>query len=534
MNVEHEVPPQFPDEKPSPTRLRRRIQRAEVLAAEGDSAAAIAILDDVLPFMPGDVGLLLQLASLHLSERRHGPARALVLQAVQGNLDSPKVALKLFSLLAQLGETRMMVEIAKQLPPAMWDSAKSLSELSQSLNMINASSLAREYARAGVARDPNHPPSLYMLATAELFHGNFAEAARLSLKCLELVPGDPGSLWLLSRLRLPEPEKRIVEIEKELAKFPDAAQETWLAYALHNELHDLKQYDQAWTALQRACKAKRSLLNYRSADNVRLYQSLYSWSAADLSPQDGFVDETLTPIFIVGLHRSGTTLAERVLSGHSLVEAGGETYDITTQLRRASGIHFSGETNAEVVALRNQLDYHRMGEGYLRGIRWRSNGLPYVTDKLPSNYQNIGFIARALPKAKFIHLVRDPIDVGLSNLRTLFHLACPYSYDQLEFADHYHRYIKLMDHWRELLPGRILDVEYAKLVAEPERTAEQMAAFCGLEYQSDMTQIEKRTDSVSTASSVMMRDGIRKDRGQVWKAYEQHLQPMIAALGRSE
>jgi hypothetical protein len=88
-----------------------------------------------------------------------------------------------------------------------------------------------------------------------------------------------------------------------------------------------------------------------------------------------------------------------------------------------------------------------------------------------------------------------------------------------------------MDHWHAIFPGRILDVAYDDLVAEPETMARRMAEFCGLEFEPAMVRIQDRKDAVATASSVMMRDGIRKDRGKVWKAYEQQLQPMIRAFG---
>lgn len=524
-----------PNQHPVPSeatasRLHRRLERAEAQLAAGMADAAAANLEEALRIAPDHVPTLLRLAGLHLDARRHNHARALVLRATRGHLESPKVALHLMTLLTELSETGLVVEIAKQLPPELWDSAKSLAELAQQLSLINSQDLARRYASAGVTRDPGHPPSLYLLASTELFFGELAAAAEHAERCLERLPGDPSSLWLLSRLRLPESERRIARIEAELARVDGAENEAWLAYALHNELHDVKDHERAWQALERACRAKRSTLDYDERENAALFAALQSWTAAEAHSEDGHSDPDLIPIFVIGLHRSGTTLAERILSGHSRVSAGGETYDIRAQLRRGSGFHFAGELERRIVDARAAFDYRRLGAGYLAGMRWRAGGKTYVTDKLPSNYLNVGFIARALPHARFIHLRRDPVDVGLSSLRTLFSLACPYSYDQLEFTNYYHRYRRLMAHWHEILPGRILDVDYDRLVSEPEAMATEMARFCGLDYEPGMVRIESRTDAVSTASSVMMRDGIRRDRGKVWKAYERQLQPMIEAL----
>lgn len=515
---------------PSPARFRRLLQRAESYSAAGERGAAIASLDEALQLQPDHVPALLQFAELQLAEGRNKPAHAAAIKATTGHIDSPRTALQLIRVLNSLSESRLLIEIAKQLSPPMWDSAKSLAEVSQELTLCGAHELAREFARAAVVRDPRHPPSLYMQATLDVFYGDLPSAAAHVLRCLDLVPDDPSAHWLLSRTRMAGAEQRLERIRAALARAPQGDSEAWLAYALHNELHDLRDYGAAWEALERGCRAKRSTLRYSVAESQRLFDALCAWKAEPASATDGHADPRLTPIFVIGLHRSGTTLAERIISGHSAVAAGGETYDIRAQLRRSSGLHFSGELDPQVVQGRHHLDYRAIGQGYLHNIAWRARGAAFVTDKLPSNYFNVGFIARALPAARFICLDREPVDVGLSSLRTLFSAACPYSYDQLEYVAHYRNYQRLMAHWRAQFPERILDVAYTDLVNAPAATAERMARFCGLDYEPAMLQIESRSDAVATASSVMMRDGIRKDRGRVWTVYEQQLQPMISAV----
>lgn len=514
-------------------RLNRLLQRAEAYLASGLPAPAAACYESVLQRAPDHVGAALALAELHLLAGRHTPARALVLRALSGHLASPRLAIQLLQMLGELSESGLMIEVARQLPPPLWDSATSLAEVAQQLTLAGAHALARQFAEAAVARDPRHPPGLYLQATLALFHGDLSAAAEYAERCLAILPGDPGSHWLLSRLRLPGAETRVDRIERVLAQGPSGEDEAYLAYALHNELHDLGDYPRAWAALERACRAKRATLGYDPAATDRLFARLQEWTVEELMQADGCDDAQPVPIFVIGLHRSGTTLAERILGGHSQVAAGGETYDIRAQLRRASGLHYGGDLDPRLVQGRDRLDYRAIGAGYLRSMAWRAAGKPLVTDKLPTNYYNVGFIARALPRAKFIHLVRDPIDVGLSSLRTLFSHACPYSYDQLDYAAHYRNYRRLMAHWRALLPDRILDVDYEALVRRPEETAATMARFCGLDYEPGMLAVERRGDAVSTASSTMVRDGIRTDRGRVWKAYQTQLAPMIRALAEA-
>ena len=512
-------------------KIVRNLQRVEGYLAAGQLPAAAACIDSVLQSDPNNVPALLYRAEIELNAGRNASARQAVQRALAGQLASPRMAIHLLRVLAMLSESGMMIDVVRQLAPPMWDSAKSLAEVAQELSAMGAYPQAREFARAAVARDPNHPPSLYVHATLDVFYGDMASAAEMCQRVLRWVPDDPGTHWLLSRLRLPEAGARIDRIEALLAKKPSVEAEYWLAYALHNELHDQKDYARSWAALERGCRAKRSTLRYTDQAADALFAALQRWTPEEVRRDDGFRSPALRPVFVIGLHRSGTTLAERILSGHSQVKAGGETYDIRANIRRVTGIHFPGEVEQAIVVNRDRLDYRAVGEGYLRGMTWRAGGKPIVTDKLPSNYFNVGFIARALPEARFIHLNRDPIDVGLSSLRTLFSHACPYSYDQHEYISHYRRYQSVMQHWRALLPDRILDVGYDELVNAPEATAARMASFCGLDYEPSMVRIESRDDAVATASSVMMRDGIRRDRGKVWKAYEPQLAPMIGALG---
>jgi hypothetical protein len=154
-----------------------------------------------------------------------------------------------------------------------------------------------------------------------------------------------------------------------------------------------------------------------------------------------------------------------------------------------------------------------------------------LTEKLPSNFLNLGFIARALPHARILHMVRDPLDTCFSNLRTMFSDVNTFSYDQRELAQWYGQYHRLMAHWHEVMPGRVLDVHYDRLVADPEGVMRGVLDFCGLPWNAAATTLEREGGgAVATASSPQMRGGIIKNRGAAWAPYEDKLAALIEGL----
>ncbi|TAK56486.1 MAG: sulfotransferase, partial [Gammaproteobacteria bacterium] len=145
-------------------------------------------------------------------------------------------------------------------------------------------------------------------------------------------------------------------------------------------------------------------------------------------------------------------------------------------------------------------------------------------------FLNLAFIGAALPRARVLHVVRDPVDTCFSALREYFSAdACPFSYDQRELAGYYRLYQRLMAHWHERLPGRILDVGYESLVDEPEMTLRRVASHCGFEFEPAMLQTTASARGVATASAVQVR-GARERRSALWRPYEASLQPLLQGL----
>lgn len=518
----------------SPQALR---QQAERQASARDWPNAIASFESLLALKPDDADVLLQLSYVSSLAGHYRRARDYTLRA---NAAMPRDLAQVRELVARLRTFNAVPELhacierlkpVSRMPiPLLIDCAGQLS----TLNEQEAALALLDEARRG---DPQFPPTLIARAQVLTYLGRFDAARDELLAALRRAPEIARIYWLLANLRKQTTDDNHIEaIRAQLARpgrRPEEVAE--LAYALHKSLDDLGDHAPAWAALEQACQAKRSRLDYRSADSQALIDFLIAMPAApaqDTSIWSRHADAR-TPVFIIGMHRSGTTLLEQLLHGHPDVRGLGELYDFTSQMRQATDHHCRGVIDSKLVQRTHGVDFAAVGQGYLDGVAWRLGGERCFTDKLPSNFLNAGFICRALPQARLLHLRRDPMETGFSNLRELFSDANAYSYDQRELAHFHGQYQRLMAHWHAAYPGRILDVDYAALTSRPEATMRRVAEFCGLEFDPAMLNLGDRTRAVATASAVSVRQGVVSRDVPKWAPYAEYLQPMADALRAS-
>jgi hypothetical protein len=248
-------------------------------------------------------------------------------------------------------------------------------------------------------------------------------------------------------------------------------------------------------------------------------------------PASPSTDAAAVPIFIVGMPRTGTTLLERILGNHSQVADAGELHDFVWQLRWMCNRGGGAYLDLDLARAAEGIEFAELGRRYLEKTRWRTRGKAFFTDKMPANFVNVGYILRALPQARILHMTRDPMDTCFSNLREHFAAAYAHSYDQVEMADYYRQYRQLMAHWRSLYPERILDVRYGELTVEPEVVSRKVMEFCGLPWEEGVADVDRRSGTVATASAVQVREPIHQRFAERWRTYEQHLRPMRERLG---
>lgn len=498
-----------------------------------DFAAAEAHYRRALALAPGHAPALVGLSTALTQRGRHREAHEAAVAAFEHRPQKiPPILYAIAQRLRYFHEFERLVECLRA--PAFVQGAPVdvLARAAVMLSSIGAHEEALAMAHAGVAREPANAAILHVLGNFLLFRGEIDAAEAHYEASLRSDPLLFQNSLTLAGVRTQTTERNHVpRLYEQLAKARRGGHgEIYLYFALHRELHDLQRYDEAWHALERGCQAKRRLIDYRLEDDAALVDALERVCTPAFVAECSEVQQPSVPIFIVGMHRSGTTLLERMLAGHSLIGDAGETSAFHAEMELAVDLAAPQGPNAETVRRAREADFDAVARGYARRARWLSRGKPFFTEKLPQNFLNVGFIAKALPQARFLHLVRDPMDTCFSNLRQLFSGAALYSYDQRELAAFYLLYRRAMAHWRSVLPGRVLDISYERLVAEPDAVAREVALHCGVEFEPGMVDLARPAGAVATPSATLARQGFRRDRGQLWRRYEAHLGPLWEAL----
>jgi tetratricopeptide (TPR) repeat protein len=470
---------------------------------------------------------LIRLASIQLQLGDYNSARHYTTSAYIIDTDDEAAIMMIARQLMLFSEPQKLSHYLAKINFHKFKNPMALVEMSVLLNAVGENNHALTFVNRAIEYDSRFVPAFYFRGNLHTFTGNQAQA-RVDLEhCLELNPRYAQAYWALSGL--PHKSSHIEALRKQLNQAkPGGNDEIYFSYALHNELHKQLEIASSWQALEYACKAKRKKITYSSADTRALFESLKSinWNsiAASATPHT----KKNTPIFIVGMHRSGTTLLEQLLAGHSEITDGGESSAFLLQLKRAS--NWPGELTSELAQKLGFADLSPVADWFNEASTWRLEDTHYFTEKQPSNFLLIGFILKAIPNAKIIHLVRDPISTCFSNLRTLFNLECGYSYDQYEIADYFYWYRDLMAFWHRQFPEKVLDVAYQNLVIQPEESMQKICSYLHLEHQNSMYDLGSRKNNVTTASAASIREGIQSNRNEQWMPYAEHLAPLLERL----
>ncbi|MEZ5502103.1 MAG: sulfotransferase [Halioglobus sp.] len=366
------------------------------------------------------------------------------------------------------------------------------------------------------------------------FAGQFQAAEDAYEKAIDLNPRLFKAHSAISLLRLQTVESNHLDrLESLRNQISSPQDQLHLGHALAKEQEDLQRYSESLASLAWAKHEQARCVRYRVQADSDLMQGIRQlFDRSFFSGQRASLDNA-EPIFVVGMPRTGTTLVEQILAGHSLVYAAGELQNFPLQVKRMTGSLSADVVDLETFQRSIKLSMPDLGAAYIDSTRPRTGHTEHFVDKLPLNFLYLGLIKSALPKAKLICLRRDPMDTCLSNYRQLFATNFKYyyyNYDLLDCGRYYIEFDHLMRHWRENLPGAVLELQYESLVEDPERAAKKLLEHCGLPWEEQCLSFHQRATSVATASSAQVRQRVYTSSVNRWQRYGNTLQPLYELL----
>lgn len=362
--------------------------------------------------------------------------------------------------------------------------------------------------------------------------GQMNEALVQYERAIALDPELADAHWALStHARDLKPPHRLERIQRVATRHQaESLDIAHLYYAQFRELDYLDKREQAWNALQAGARIMRQATRH-SADEDRASLKRLQALGCESAPYTARQAEQPTPIFIVGLPRTGTTLLDRILGNHGWVSSAGERNDFSAAISDVSNHFFSTLLREADPAAFMDIDLEKAGWLYQQRLKRHVSATAFAIDKNPQNLFNVPLIVRALPQARVLILEREPMDAAFSNLKELFQGgAYPYSYDNASLATRVYGARQLMHSWQSQNPEAIRLVSYEQLVQSPDAVVRNLLAFLDLPPAHGLTDIKANDTAVATASSAQVREPINTRGIGAWKRYADQLESLRRML----
>lgn len=443
----------------------------------------------------------IELADQHSIARRNGEA-AVLLSRYEGALgNSPLYLDKAGTVYSDIG-----------MPERAWPLYKKANELQPRVDLFQAN-----------------------LAACSVYLGKIEEAKEIYKRLLQRFPTHQRNHYYLARLEKARDTRHIEQMKEVLRSTSlPPPRNVFIYYAIGKEFEDLEDWDEAFRYFKMGGDAVADVASYDMSTDLQLIDRIIDvcsadWLAtgADKSSSSG---SHKTPIFIVGLPRTGTTLTERILSSHSQVESVGETEFVQMVLRRESGVKSTEKMSTKIIEAVSREKMDLLSDGYLNAVKYRLGDSPFFIDKLPFNYLYLGFIAKAWPHARIVLLNRNPMDACFAMYKQVFTWAYKFSYTLDGLGRYYVAYDRLCAHWRDVLGDQLIEVDYETLVADHEGQTRMLLQTIGLNFEDACLDFDQNTKPSATASSVQVREKIHTRSVNRWTNFARHLQPLKETL----
>ena len=511
-------------------------EKAHSLLAEGEVRKSAEVAQILVRKHPSSPEAWHLLSRIYVRAANFSAACECAAHAVRLSPSAPIFLVHYGQCLVATGQRREALEAAGRAAAMNSTGADCDDALGTSLTFCEEPARALSFFMRAVVLSPHDSNFLYNLATAQRMTGDFLGAETSLNRVIAIRPDDIQAYHTRASLRDQTLEANHIEEMTRLLQrgLRTPLEEITLCYSLAKELEDVGCYQKSFDYLKRANDLQRRQFKYDVGDDVALIDrviQLHDRSAVRVN--GGF--ETDECIFVIGLPRSGTTLVERILASHSDVTAAGELQAFPNEMLKAVRAQAGGAMGRlDFVQRALDVDPAALGRMYINATRPQTGKTPHFVDKLPLNYLHAGLIRRALPRARILALVREPMDSCYAMYKTLFTGAYPFSYDLSELGRYYAAWHRMMRHWRDALGDNLLIVQYEDLVARQEDVSRRILAHCGLEWQDACLAFQNQKSAVTTASAVQVRQAMYSSSIGKWRNLELELCPLIETLRHYE
>jgi tetratricopeptide (TPR) repeat protein len=488
----------------NPRYIEAQNNLASVYVAQQKDVEALRVLGEVLKVAPTNVQTLLMTARIQLRRGAHQPAEQASRAALRQEPENAEALTVLGQILHETDRYDGALELLERAVAANPNSAEARNFYGVALKSMGRLDEAREHILDALRRN-------------KMMYGGYANLSDL----VDFSKGEGDELF-----------QRMDSIFR-TARNAEAPHLLALHFAYAKALDDRGEHERALQHYITGGRMKRAQLDYKESDTHGFFDSIreaFPKEAFENRKFAGLEDER--PVFIVGMPRSGSTLAEQILSSHPDIYGAGEVKYLSMALGRLRDRFPSLPKYPEMMGKITPAQLDIAAKNYQKSLTQGAGDAKRITDKLLTNYFFLGLINLLFPNAKVIHTRRDPVDTCLSGFTKLFKDDMPHSYDLAELGRYYSKYRELMEHWEKVLPkGFMTTVVYEDVVADTEKEARRLIEFLGLPWNDKCVDFHKSDRPVKTASVAQVRKPIYKTSVKRWMKYGDGLQPLIEAVG---
>jgi tetratricopeptide (TPR) repeat protein len=514
----------------------RRIEQARDALASDDHKTAEEVFRDVLRADPAHVAALCGLAAVSLTVSRSQDAVRLLKHALKQSAHLPLALRGLSQALLAQGHLREAESAVRRLlkieaeNPSNWVLLATV--YTRLMRQQDALAAFEEAARMNPAEVRLRLSIGHLNKTL----GRRSECEQSYKQCLEMDPNMGEAYWSLADL------KNYVFADAEIASMQslmkgedgDDEDQAHLHFALGRAFEHKKDYPAAFQHYATGNRRRRKTVPFDiEAFENKTRRVRESFDGAFFAARSGYGFPDPSPIFIVGLPRSGSTLIEQILASHTCVEGTFELPNLLSIVREFDHADAQHDAYPEIVCALPLEQFANLGRRYIEETAPLRGARPYFIDKMPNNFSHVGLIQAILPRAVLIDARRHPMDACFSTYKQHFAEGQSFSYDLTDLGRYYRCYLSLMDHWDAVLPGKVLHLQYEELIRDPEAQIRRLLSHCSLPFEPACLSFHETQRPVRTASAEQVRQPLYTSGVGYWHHFEANLEPLKRALGDS-